>query len=79
MSARTIIVFLLFATFSLQAQQQSAFHTNVDLAAFKYDKDMSYVEMYYSFSRTGITYARITSYNVCYTKLLRPLLAPSRG
>ncbi len=58
MSARTIIVFLLFATFSLQAQQQSAFHTNVDLAAFKYDKDMSYVEMYYSFSRTGITYAK---------------------
>ncbi|MBE0645300.1 MAG: GWxTD domain-containing protein [Bacteroidetes bacterium] len=58
MSARQIITVFLFATLSVSAQQHSAFRTNIDLAAFQYDKDMSYVELYYSFSRTGLTYTR---------------------
>ena len=40
------------------AQQQDSFRMNIDLASFKYDQDVSYVEMYYSFSRSGIQYAK---------------------
>lgn len=38
------------------AQPRNSFRMNIDLAAFKYDEDASYVELYYSFSRTGIRY-----------------------
>lgn len=38
--------------------QTQAFRMNIDLAAFRYDDDASYVEMYYSFSRSGLAYTR---------------------
>jgi GWxTD domain-containing protein len=46
----------MLATLSVTAQPLVKYHMNVDLSAFKYDKDMSYVELYYSFSRAGLTY-----------------------
>ncbi len=57
MSARHLILLILFGVSSATAQH-AGFQMNVDLAAFKYDKDVSYVEMYYAFSRAGLTYSR---------------------
>ncbi|MFA6233080.1 MAG: GWxTD domain-containing protein [Bacteroidota bacterium] len=56
MSRRYLLAFFILTSLTVSAQPQSTFRTNVDLAAFKYDKDMSYVELYYSFSRAGLTY-----------------------
>jgi GWxTD domain-containing protein len=57
MSVRFFFLLILCGALSASAQH-AGFQMNVDLAAFKYDKDVSYVELYYSFSRAGLTYAR---------------------
>ena len=49
---------MLFSLAEATAQPRNAFRMNIDLAAFKYDDDASYVELYYSFSRTGIQYVQ---------------------
>ena len=50
-----VVTFLLLAT-TVSAQQP--FRMNVDLAAFQYDKGTSYVELYYSFPRSAMTYSK---------------------
>jgi GWxTD domain-containing protein len=57
MIARYCFLAFVLAAVPLSAQTHS-FRMNIDLAAFNYDKDMSYVELYYSFSRSGITYTK---------------------
>ena len=57
MVARYCFLFLLLAAIPASAQKQS-FRMNIDIAAFGYDGESSYVELYYSFSRTGISYTR---------------------
>ncbi|MDX9757583.1 MAG: GWxTD domain-containing protein [Bacteroidota bacterium] len=55
----TRICFFLLALVVIPASAQSqAFRMNIDLASFRYDDDASYVEMYYSFSRTGLAYTK---------------------
>ena len=63
MRFRSLFLLLLATAFLLSAtdaaaQRPDGFRMNIDLAAFKYDDDMSYVEMYYSFSRSGIHYEK---------------------
>jgi hypothetical protein len=57
MIARYCFLFLLLAAIPASAQKQS-FRMNIDIAAFDYDGESSYVELYYSFSRAGISYAK---------------------
>ncbi|MDT8324555.1 MAG: GWxTD domain-containing protein [Bacteroidota bacterium] len=57
MKLRTLFVCLLFVPM-LTAAQDDVLRMNVDLAAFKYDRETSYVEMYYSFPRTALVYSQ---------------------
>ena len=59
MITRFCFLILALAAIPVSAQAQG-FRMNIDLAAFRYDDDASYVEMYYSFSRVGLTYTRDT-------------------
>ncbi len=57
MKLRTLFVIVLLLPVVASAQDETL-RMNVDFASFKYDEDVSYVEMYYSFPRSGITYTR---------------------
>lgn len=57
MNYRTVFVCLFFLPV-LAAAQDGPLRMNVDIAAFKYDQEMSYVEMYYSFPRSALVYTQ---------------------
>lgn len=57
MNLRHFLLIMVCASLSATAQQND-FRMNIDLAAFKYDKGSSFVELYYTFPRSGLTYTQ---------------------
>ena len=57
MPYRFVLALLLLLPATMHAQE-SGLRMSVDLAAFRYDKDKSFVELYYSLPRTGLAYEK---------------------
>jgi GWxTD domain-containing protein len=51
-----ILLASLTLAYNVRAQQADLLRMNVDLASFRYGVDTSYVELYYAFSRSALTY-----------------------